>query len=60
MIQAARCKSFKEKKEKKTRLTVDRVKPVINEKHKVRLYCDFILNPGDFLSLLGDHQMWSI
>ena len=33
---------------------------VINERYKVSLYCDFILSPGDFLSLLGAHQVWSI
>ena len=33
---------------------------VINERYKVTLHCDFILSPGDFLSLLGAHQMWSI
>ena len=33
---------------------------VINWWLKVRLYCDFILSPEDFLSILGAHQMWSI
>ena len=33
---------------------------VINEWPKVWLYCDLTLSPGDFLSLLGAHQMWSI
>ena len=33
---------------------------IINERHKVNLHCDFILSPGDFLSLLGSQQVWSI
>ena len=33
---------------------------VINERYKVSLYCDFILSPGDFKSLLRAHQIWSI
>ena len=28
--------------------------------NNVLLYCDLILSPGDFLSLLEAHQMWSI
>ena len=33
---------------------------VINERHNVLHYCDPILSPGDFLSLLGAYQIWSI
>ena len=33
---------------------------VINERHNVLHYCDPILSPGDFLSLLGSYQIWSI
>ena len=33
---------------------------VINWWLKVQLYCDFILSPDNFLSILGAHQMWSI
>ena len=33
---------------------------VINKRYKVKLHCDFILSPGDFLSLLEAHQVWSI
>ena len=33
---------------------------VINERHNVLHYCDPILSPGDFLSLLGAYQVWSI
>ena len=50
--------SWTEKHDHRCRLLTYRV--VINERHKVHLYCDFILNPGDFLGLLGAHQMWSI
>ena len=33
---------------------------IINERHNVLHYCDPILSPGDFLSLLGAYQIWSI
>ena len=33
---------------------------VINERHNVLHYCDPILSPGYFLSLLGAYQIWSI
>ena len=32
----------------------------IKERYKVRLHCDPIKSPGEFLSLLEAHQIWSI
>ena len=32
----------------------------IKERYKVRLHCDPIKTPGEFLSLLGANQIWSI
>ena len=44
----------------KTSYQVSIYQVVINEQYKVKLHCDFILSPGDFLGLLGAHHVRSI